>query len=168
MFPEVFPSCPLSKPHSSKNSKKIGRTARLLLQHKGRKRCLVLVSINFTVGFRAGKLPSNYYRVFITSGSFFSPWPWWTLQKWEVLKGKSHMLALLSTDCDVDGKCSLLTSWYTPAPVNMLQWALLPRLEQEGKISSICKSSHGSLVVLKAPHLFQCCAVIFPPEWWAN
>lgn len=31
----------------------------------------MLLSINCAVGFRAGKLPNNYYRVFITSGSFF-------------------------------------------------------------------------------------------------
>lgn len=140
-FQKYFPPALSANLTPIRTVKKIGRTARLLLQHKGRKRCLVLVSINFTVGFRAGKLPSNYYRVFITSGSFFSPWPWWTLQKWEVLKGKSHMLALLSTDCDVHGKRSLLTSWYIPALVNMLQWGLLPRLEQEGKISSICSQA---------------------------
>lgn len=29
-------------------------------------------AVNGTVGFGAGKLPSNYSRVFITSGSFFS------------------------------------------------------------------------------------------------
>lgn len=76
-------SRPLSKPHSNKNSKKIGRAARLLVQHKGRKRCLVLVSINFTVGFRAGKLPSNYYRVFITSGSFFPRGPDEPFRNWK-------------------------------------------------------------------------------------
>lgn len=74
MFPEVLlilPSLTLSKPHWNKNSIKTGKTARLLVQQKGRKRCLVFVSINCTVGFRAGRLPSNYYGVFITSGSFF-------------------------------------------------------------------------------------------------
>lgn len=107
------------------------------------------------------QLLQSFYHIWF----FFSPWPRWTLQKWEVLKGKPHMLALLSTDCDVDGKCSLVTSWYTPALVNMLQWALLPRLEQEGKTRSIC-SQTGSLVVLKSMHLVQC--LIFPPEWRAN
>lgn len=94
------------------------------------------------------QLLQSFYHIWF----FLSLWPWWTLQKWEVLKGKSHMLALLSTDGDVDGKCSLLTSWYTPALVNVLQWALLPRLEQEGKLSSICSQTmhQPSLVVLKA------------------
>lgn len=67
------------------------------------------------------------------------------------------MLALYSTDCDVDGKCSLLTFSYTSALVNVLKWALLPGSEREGK-------NHPSSAVLKALHLFQCCTVIFPPE----
>lgn len=142
----VFPSRPLSKPHSNKNSKKNGRTARVLVQHKGRKRCMVLVSINFTVGFRAGKLPSNYYRVFITSGSFFSLWPWWTLQKWEVLKGKSHMLALLSTDCDVDGKCSLIHSCSNQHAT----MGSAPKIGAGRKNQFNLQWNHGSLVVLKA------------------
>lgn len=43
------------------------------------------------------------------------------------------MLALYSTDCDVDGKCSLLTFSYTSALVNVLKWALLLGSEREGK-----------------------------------
>lgn len=39
-----------------------------------------------------------------------------------------------------------------------------PRIGAEGKNHFNLQSNHGSLVVLKAPHLFQCCAVIFPPE----
>lgn len=161
----IFPFLTLSKPHWNKNCKKKkktkpGKTARLLVQQKGRKRCLVLVSINCTVGLRAGKLPSNYYRIFITSGSFF---PAALMNPAEMGNSERQIPYAISS------QHRLWCGWQMQPSSILIHFCSC----QHAKVGSAPKiragrKKHRSLVVLKALHLFHCCAVIFPPEWWAN
>lgn len=164
MFPKVFPSCPLSKPHSNKNSKKNWEDCQTAASAQGKEEMPGACVNKLHCRIQSWKITKQLLQSFYHIWFFFFP---------VALMNPSEMGSSERQIPYASSPQHRLRYGWQMQPAYLLihscssQHATVgsaPKIGAGRKNQLNLQSSHGSLVVVKAPHLFQCCAVIFPPE----